>query len=168
MTLGTRRVLLPCRAGQPVWHCQYLLESELRDYPERWVAAAFGRPLRFRYAAGCMLAKPNLFLVGPMGSGKTAVGKQLARLLRRAVLRQRPRDRAPHRRRHPLYFRERRRGGIPAAREREAIELLTAMDQIVLATGGGAVLLPENRQHPGRARSRRIPENLRGPAGASE
>ena len=28
-----------------------------------------------------MLAKPNLFLVGPMGSGKSAVGKQLARLL---------------------------------------------------------------------------------------
>ena len=28
-----------------------------------------------------MLSKPNLFLVGPMGSGKSAVGKQLARLL---------------------------------------------------------------------------------------
>ena len=32
-------------------------------------------------------------------------------------------------------------------REREAIEALTAMNRIVLATGGGAVLLPENRRH---------------------
>ena len=30
-------------------------------------------------------------------------------------------------------------------REREAIEALTALEGIVLATGGGAVLLPENR-----------------------
>ena len=31
-------------------------------------------------------------------------------------------------------------------RERETLEILTAMRQIVLATGGGAVLLPENRR----------------------
>jgi shikimate kinase len=28
-----------------------------------------------------MLGKRNIFLVGPMGSGKTAVGKSLARML---------------------------------------------------------------------------------------
>src|SRR5207237_1308660 len=32
-------------------------------------------------------------------------------------------------------------------REREAIEALTLLARIVLATGGGAVLLPENRRH---------------------
>jgi shikimate kinase len=32
-------------------------------------------------------------------------------------------------------------------REREAIEALTQLPRIVLATGGGAVLLPENRRH---------------------
>src|SRR5437667_383998 len=32
-------------------------------------------------------------------------------------------------------------------REREAIDALTALPRIVLATGGGAVLLPENRRH---------------------
>ena len=29
-----------------------------------------------------MLSKPNIFLIGPMGSGKSAVGRHLARLLR--------------------------------------------------------------------------------------
>jgi stage III sporulation protein SpoIIIAA len=29
-----------------------------------------------------MLAKGNVFLIGPMGSGKTAVGRHLARMLR--------------------------------------------------------------------------------------
>ncbi len=29
-----------------------------------------------------MLSKRNIFLIGPMGSGKTAVGRHLARLLR--------------------------------------------------------------------------------------
>jgi len=93
-----------------------------------------------------MLGKTNVFLVGPMGSGKTAVGKSLARLLGL-----------------PFYDSdteiERRTGvdisfifekeGEARFREREegAIEALTTMDGIVLATGGGAVLSPENRRH---------------------
>ena len=43
-------------------------------------------------------------------------------------------------------------------REREAIEALTAMDGIVLATGGGAVLLPQNRQLLGDTRAGGVPE----------
>jgi shikimate kinase len=93
-----------------------------------------------------MLATPNLFLIGPMGSGKSAVGKYLSRLLGM-----------------PFYDSDaeiERRTGVDIAfifdkegetgfrqREREAIEVLTARDRIVLATGGGAVLLPENRRH---------------------
>jgi shikimate kinase len=33
-----------------------------------------------------MVATQNIFLIGPMGSGKTAVGKQLARMLDRPFL----------------------------------------------------------------------------------
>ena len=93
-----------------------------------------------------MLGKPNVFLIGPMGSGKTAVGRQLSRLLGM-----------------PFYDSDteiERRTGVDIAfifekegeagfrqREREAIEALSAMNRIVLATGGGAVLLPENRRH---------------------
>ena len=60
----------------------------------------------------------NVFLIGPMGSGKTAVGKQLARLLHLDLLRQRRRDRAAHRRRHPVHLREGRRDRLPGARAR--------------------------------------------------
>jgi shikimate kinase len=35
-----------------------------------------------RLQNAAMLGKPNIFLIGPMGSGKSAVGRQLARLLR--------------------------------------------------------------------------------------
>src|SRR5689334_10038756 len=88
--------------------------------------------------------KHNLFLIGPMGSGKTAVGRELARLLQIEFydsdfeIEQRTGVDIPY-----IFERE----GEPGFRERErdAIEALTAFDNIVLATGGGAVLLPENR-----------------------
>ena len=34
------------------------------------------------YPVGRMIGKTSVFLVGPMGSGKTAVGRHLARVLR--------------------------------------------------------------------------------------
>jgi shikimate kinase len=88
--------------------------------------------------------KRNLFLVGPMGSGKTAVGRELARLLQIEFydsdieIEQRTGVDIPY-----IFERE----GEPGFRERErdAIESLTALENVVLATGGGAVLLPENR-----------------------
>lgn len=92
-----------------------------------------------------MLGKRNLFLIGPMGSGKSAVGRQLARLLN-----------VPF---HDSDAEVERRTGVDIAfifekegepgfraREREVIDTLTALEPIVLATGGGAVLLPENRK----------------------
>src|SRR6185312_1322115 len=91
-----------------------------------------------------MLGKTNVFLVGPMGSGKTAVGRYLARLL---DLTFHDSDTEIERRTGvdiPFIFEKEGEVGF-RQREREAIEFLTAMDHIVLATGGGAWLLPEKR-----------------------
>jgi shikimate kinase len=92
-----------------------------------------------------MLAKSNLFLVGPMGSGKSAVGKQLARLLGLPFY---DSDTEIERRTGvdiPFIFEKEGEAGF-RQREHETLEVLTAMRHIVLATGGGAVLLPENRR----------------------
>lgn len=92
-----------------------------------------------------MKGKANIFLIGPMGSGKTAVGRQLARLLdvpfydSDAEIEKRTGVDIPF-----IFEREGELGF--RLREREAIEALTLLEPIVLATGGGAVLAPENRR----------------------
>ena len=93
-----------------------------------------------------MLGKPSVFLIGPMGSGKTAVGRHLARAL---GLPFHDSDAEIERRTGvdiPFIFEKEGEAGF-RQREREAIDALTALPRIVLATGGGAVLLPENRRH---------------------
>jgi shikimate kinase len=93
-----------------------------------------------------MLGRKSVFLIGPMGSGKTAVGRQLARTLRLPF---HDSDAEIERRTGvdiPFIFEKEGEAGF-RAREREAIEALTALDGIVLATGGGAVLLEDNRRH---------------------
>jgi shikimate kinase len=87
----------------------------------------------------------KVFLIGPMGSGKTAVGKQLARLLRAPFV---DSDAEIERRTGvdiPYIFEREGEAGF-REREREAIEELTQRSPIVLATGGGAILRPENRR----------------------
>jgi len=91
-----------------------------------------------------MLGKRNVFLIGPMGSGKTAVGKYLARLLGAPFY---DSDLEIERRTGvdiPYIFEKEGEAGF-RERERETLEALTAEGPMVLATGGGAVLLPENR-----------------------
>ena len=93
-----------------------------------------------------MLGKTSVFLIGPMGSGKTAVGRQLSRTLKLPF---HDSDAEVERRTGvdiPFIFEKEGEAGF-RQREREAIEALTALEGIVLATGGGAVLLPENRRH---------------------
>lgn len=93
-----------------------------------------------------MIGSNNVFLIGPMGSGKTAVGRQLGRVLQRPFL---DTDHEIEQRTGadiPLIFEREGEAGF-RKREREAIATLSARSGIVLATGGGAVLEPENRRH---------------------
>lgn len=91
----------------------------------------------------------NVFLIGPMGSGKTAVGKQLARALNLEFC---DADAEIERRTGvniPFIFEKEGESGF-REREREVIGILTSRDNVVIATGGGAVILPENREHLAR------------------
>lgn len=94
---------------------------------------------------GAMNPAPNLVLVGPMGAGKSSIGRRLAERLGLTFL---DAD-------HEI---EARTGatvttifaceGEPGfrVRERAALAELLAHDGCVIATGGGAVLDPENRR----------------------
>jgi len=90
-------------------------------------------------------APSRVFLVGPMGAGKTAVGRRLARLLGYRFV---DSDAAIEARTGVdiAYIFEKEGEAGFRQREREAIDVLTRETGIVLATGGGAVLLPENRE----------------------
>lgn len=92
-----------------------------------------------------MIRPQNIFLVGPMGAGKSTIGRQLAQSLGYEF---QDSD-------HEIQ----RRTGVDIAtifefegeegfrnRERTVIEELAQQDNIVLATGGGAVMVAENRQ----------------------
>jgi shikimate kinase len=91
-----------------------------------------------------MLGKRNIYLVGPMGSGKSAVGRILARMVDAPFL---DSDAEIEKRTGVdiSYIFEREGEPRFRQREREAIEALTAIEPLVMATGGGAILLPENR-----------------------
>jgi shikimate kinase len=93
-----------------------------------------------------MKTRRRIFLVGMMGAGKTTVGRQLAKRLGMTF--------------HDADRDIEQRTGVSVAvifeiegeagfrkREAEAIEQLTALEDIVLATGGGAILEPRNREH---------------------
>jgi shikimate kinase len=87
----------------------------------------------------------SVFLVGPMGAGKTAVGRALARRLglpfadSDAEVESRTGVDIAY-----IFEREGEEGF--RIRERDVIDALTRTAGIVLATGGGAILLPENRE----------------------
>ena len=86
----------------------------------------------------------NVFLVGPMGAGKTTIGKQLAKSLGWSFI---DSDHEIEKRtgvRIPVIFDIEGEEGF-RRREKEMIDELTQVGNLVLATGGGAVLDAENR-----------------------
>lgn len=90
----------------------------------------------------------NIFLIGPMGSGKTAVGRRLARDLGRpfvdsdAVIEERTGVDIAF-----IFEKE----GEAGFRRREAgiIDELTQRSGIVLATGGGSIVVDDTRRRLG-------------------
>jgi shikimate kinase len=91
-----------------------------------------------------MESSRNIFLVGLMGAGKTTVGRQLARRLGKQFY---DTDHEIEHRtgvRVAVIFEIEGEPGF-RAREAQVLEALTALDDVVLATGGGAVLDPANR-----------------------
>jgi shikimate kinase len=91
-----------------------------------------------------MLNKRNVFLIGPMGSGKTAVGRHLARLLHYTFHDSDADIEAKTGVDIPFIFEKEGEAGF-RSRERESIDRLTRLESIVLATGGGAVINAANR-----------------------
>ncbi|PNP96779.1 shikimate kinase [Moraxella sp. RCAD0137] len=88
---------------------------------------------------------PAIFLVGPMGAGKTTIGKLLAKHLGRQfvdcdwhIVQQTGAD-------IPWIFEKEGESGF-RDRETRALAELTALPDIVMATGGGAVERLENRE----------------------
>jgi len=93
-----------------------------------------------------MAEQRNIFLIGPMGAGKSTIGRQLAQMLHLDFLDSDSEI-------------ERKTGADIAwvfdvegeegfrAREQDMLDELTQRHGIVLATGGGAVIRQENRTH---------------------
>ena len=92
-----------------------------------------------------MLKPSRIFLVGPMGAGKTTIGRQLAQSL---GLEFEDTDQEIQRRTGvdiPTIFEYEGEDGF-RRREMKAIADMVEQDNVVLATGGGAVTRPENRR----------------------
>jgi shikimate kinase len=86
----------------------------------------------------------NVFLVGPMGAGKSAVGRQLARMLHLDFLDSDDEVEARTGVDIPFIFEKEGEEGF-RKRESRVIDELSRRDGIVLATGGGAVIDAQNR-----------------------
>jgi shikimate kinase len=88
--------------------------------------------------------KRNIYLIGPTGSGKTAVGRQLARATGLKFL---DSDQEIEKRTGVevgyIFEKEGEQGF--RARESEMIRELTRLDGVIVATGGGAILARRNR-----------------------
>lgn len=90
------------------------------------------------------MRKPNIYLVGPMGAGKTAVGRQLASKLGLQFYDSDQEIEARTGVDIPYIFEKEGEQGF-RSRERDVIADLTRLTGVVIATGGGAIVDPANR-----------------------
>ena len=86
----------------------------------------------------------NIFLIGPMGAGKSTIGRQLSNTLKMPFKDSDHEIVARTGASIPLIFEIEGEEGF-RKRETAMIDELTSLDGVVLATGGGAVLKEENR-----------------------
>lgn len=87
----------------------------------------------------------NVYLIGPMGSGKTSLGQRLAKKMQLEFFDNDHELEAQTGASVNLIFDLEGEEGF-RKRESEMLKKLTARKNILLATGGGSVLSPENRQ----------------------
>jgi shikimate kinase len=90
----------------------------------------------------------NLFLIGPMGAGKSAVGRQLSRMLHLDFVDSDDEVETRTGVDIPFIFEKEGEAGF-RAREARVIDDLSQLEGIVLATGGGAVLDVNSRNYLG-------------------
>ncbi len=90
----------------------------------------------------------NIFLIGPMGAGKSAVGRQLAKLLHLSFVDSDDEIETRTGVDIPFIFEKEGEDGF-RKRETKVIDDLSAMESVILATGGGAVVDPQNRSRLG-------------------
>lgn len=87
----------------------------------------------------------RIFLVGPMGAGKSTIGKYLAQHLKLRFADTDTEIEARTGADIPWIFDVEGEVGF-RDREQQVVEEMTLWEDIVLATGGGVVMRPENRQ----------------------
>jgi shikimate kinase len=90
----------------------------------------------------------NLFLIGPMGAGKSAVGRQLAKMLHLDFVDSDDEVESRTGVDIPFIFEKEGEEGF-RKREARVIDELSQLDGIVLATGGGAVVDADSRSRLG-------------------
>lgn len=102
-------------------------------------------PVTYPTSTGIICPMTSFFLIGPMGSGKTSVGRQLAKRLKLPF---HDSDREIEARCGvdiPTIFEYEGEEGF-RQREEAVLDELTQLPDIVLATGGGSILRKNNRQ----------------------
>lgn len=90
------------------------------------------------------MQKNNLFLIGPMGAGKSSIGYQLAKLLDKTFYDSDKEVQEAAGVDISWIFEKEGEAGF-RKRELAMIEKLTALDNIVLSTGGGTIVTPACR-----------------------
>ncbi len=93
-----------------------------------------------------MSKQTNVFLIGPMGVGKSTIGRMLAAALHKPFLDSDREIEAVTGADIPWIFDVEGESGF-RVREERMIDTLSAQDGIVMATGGGAILSAVTRQH---------------------